>query len=125
MLFISVSSVAVAATLLFSAPSAHAAQVEGTCLPLEAAGFLNGNALSPNATISCNGSPGQISNFDRYWGRQAARDSQVVVQPTTGQDAATIVGLINEHASDLDWTFVGGGHSQSEWPAVRREQAPD
>lgn len=114
MLFTSVSSVAVAASFLISASSALGAQVEGTCLPLDAAGFLNGIALSPNATISCNCSPGQISNFERYWGRQAARDSQVVVQPTTAQDVATIVGLINEHAPELDWTFVGGGHSQSE-----------
>ena len=120
MLFTSTSSAAIAATLLLAAPSALAAQVEGTCLPLEAAGFLNSNALSPNATISCNGSPGQIKNFDRYWGRQAARDSQVVVQPTTAQDVATIVGLINEHTPDLDWTFVGGGHSQSKQGIMSR-----
>jgi hypothetical protein len=113
--FTTASISATAAHLLLLSASVSGAIVEGDCLPYPVTSFLTRDCISPTAKISCRGTPGQIDNFNGYWTRQSAKNAGVVVQPANAQDVSTLVGLVNQYAPDLDWSFAGGSHSSSRW----------
>jgi len=97
------------ASVLTGLASATAA-VQGTCVQGDSGLSWLASKLGASAVIACSGSPLQLYNVNRYWGKQVAKNASVVVYPTTAEEVSYAVQATNKTPLGKDFAFVGGAH---------------
>lgn len=86
------------------------ATVQGSCISGDAGLSWLASQLSPQAVISCLGSPLQLYNAGRYWGMQYAKNASVVVFPVTPEEVSITMRATSKTPLGTNFAFVGGGH---------------
>lgn len=94
-------------------PTPAHSRVEGDCVSSDPALLELSKQLSPQAAISCLGSPLQRHNAQRYWGKQFGKNASVVVYPASTQDVSFTVRAASASPKGEDFAFVSGGHSMT------------
>lgn len=72
--------------------------------------WLLQQSLSENALMSFKGSPGQVDNYNKYWGRNIALNATVVVYPATPADVSLTIQAAALSYYTVGFAVVGGGH---------------